>query len=258
MKHGDFTLLAKEYIHRPGYSIEVLKMLVKHINAFQKLNFIVADIGAGTGKLTENLTELNLTGFAIEPNQSMREEGLQLVDSSHFKWIDGSAEKTSLSDSSVDWVLMGSSFHWTDQQIALKEFNRILKPGGFFTAIWNPRDIEKKPLHKKIEAEIHRIAPNIKRVSSGRAACTNNLEKILLDQNYFQNLIFIEASHEIKMSQDRYLGAWRSVNDIQAQVGPQKFNEILQVITKEISNYDEICVPYKTRAWTVQSTKVKK
>lgn len=34
----------------------------------------VADIGAGTGKLTENLVSIGLGGFAVEPNDAMRAE----------------------------------------------------------------------------------------------------------------------------------------------------------------------------------------
>ena len=34
----------------------------------------VADIGAGTGKLTENLVSSGLGGFAVEPNDAMRAE----------------------------------------------------------------------------------------------------------------------------------------------------------------------------------------
>ncbi len=255
MKQGDFTLLAKEYVHRTGYSLNILKMLGKYIGAFDNPNFIVADVGAGTGKLTENLTELGLKGFAIEPNTSMREEGQRLIGENTFRWKSGSGEKTSLPDSSIDWVFMASSFHWTDQSATLKEFYRILKPQGFFTAIWNPRDLEKNPLHKAIEEKIHHLVPNLKRRSSGASSYTKNLEQILLESGDFDQLIFTEASHIVEMSQERYIGAWRSVNDIQAQAGPQKFAEILTEIQKIISDNPHISVPYKTRAWTVRSTK---
>lgn len=57
-------------------------------------------------------------------------------------------------DNLVDWVLMGSSFHWADAPRAREEFRRILKPGGFFTAIWNPRDIQRSKLHMQIEETI--------------------------------------------------------------------------------------------------------
>lgn len=102
--------------------------------AVWKNELVIADVGAGTGKLTENLVNLQcpVHGFAVEPNDAMREEGVKLFgNSTKIIWKEGSAESTGLEDSSVDWVLMGSSFHWTDAPKAMKEFYRILKPGGF-------------------------------------------------------------------------------------------------------------------------------
>lgn len=73
MKHGDFTELAKFYGNRPGYSKVVLECLKNHIfNSVGEGK--VADIGAGTGKLTENLVEIGLSGYAVEPNAAMRME----------------------------------------------------------------------------------------------------------------------------------------------------------------------------------------
>ena len=77
MLHGDFTELAKFYGNRPGYSKIVLECLKNHI-----INTIgegkVADVGAGTGKLTENLAEIGLSGFAVEPNEAMRAEAAKM------------------------------------------------------------------------------------------------------------------------------------------------------------------------------------
>ena len=63
----------------------------------------------------------------------------------------------------------------------------------------------------------------------------------------------MEANHEIAMSKERYLQAWRSVNDIQAQAGPELFNVILDSIEGKIDHLDKVVVPYKTRAWTARA-----
>jgi ubiquinone/menaquinone biosynthesis C-methylase UbiE len=47
-----------------------------------------------------------------------------------------------LADGSVDLVSMASSFHWADFDTACDEFHRILRSGGVFVALWNPRLIE--------------------------------------------------------------------------------------------------------------------
>lgn len=253
MKQGDFTKLAKDYVNRPGYSLEVLKMIGKYAG-MDKEGFLVADVGAGTGKLTENLSEIGLRGNAVEPNDAMREEGIKAFsDNPSFAWSKGTAEETGLEAGSYDWVLMGSSFHWTDAPKALEEFHRILKPGGFFTAIWNPRNIEGNELHEKIENMISEVVPELQRVSSGSKKNIGDIEGKLLSTEYFGKLIFTEASYDIAMSKERYLGAWRSVNDIQSQAGPERFEVIMKNIEDIIAPYEKIVVPYKSRAWTVQS-----
>lgn len=256
MKLGDFSNLAKEYINRPGYSEEVLNIILSYIIKNNGKVEKIADIGAGTGKLTENLSNIGLKGFAIEPNKEMRAEGTKAFENNkNFIFLEGSAENTPLEDNSVDWVLMGSSFHWTDYKLALKEFYRILKPNGFFTAIWNPRNIEKSEIHLDIENEIKKIVPDLKRVSSGSRINMKNMEDKLLSTEYFTNLFLIEQNYDILMSCERYMGNWKSVNDIRVQAGEKKFSQILKMIESKIKDRNEIVVPYTTRAFTVRSTK---
>lgn len=255
MKHGDFTQLAKDYINRPGYSLTALKVIGNYVG-MEKKSFKVADIGAGTGKLTENLSSLGLTGMAVEPNEAMRNEGINLFRMEKtFQWSEGSAEVSGLPDNCVDWVIMGSSFHWTDTELALAEFYRILKPGGFFTAIWNPRDIENNQFHQAVEDIIYKEIPNLKRVSSGAKKNMSNIEEKLLSTDCFSDIFFVEAPHVEIMEKERYMGAWKSVNDIQVQAGEVGFKRILNEIEKKIMNLDDIIVPYKSRAWTVHSNK---
>lgn len=253
MKQGDFTDLAKAYVNRPGYSHRVLRLIASHIGAFEE-GFKVADVGAGTGKLTADLNHLGLSGSAIEPNASMRAEGIEAFRTNpRFKWLAGSAEETGLADKSVGWVLMGSSFHWTDPKRSLSEFHRILKVSGHFTALWNPRDIENDEMQKVINAKIHEIVPELKRVSSGSKQYMSDIEKSFRDSGLFGNLLFIESPHVEAMTTERYLGAWRSVNDIQAQAGKDRFEKIMNMISKEIHSMHEVKVTYRTRAWTVQA-----
>ncbi len=255
MNHGDFTDLAKDYLNRAGYAHQVIKKIAKRIGASND-DFTVADVGAGTGKLTQDLRVLSFSGFAIEPNDAMRKVGMELFFKERsFIWSKGSAEQTHLADDSVNWVLMASSFHWTDPGLALKEFYRILKKGGHFTALWNPRDIKENPLHQQIEKRIYNILPDLKRISSGSRKHLHDIEETLLSTRYFHDLFFMEARHEVPMSKQRYMGAWRSVNDIQVQAGEKKFKAVLCAIEEEIEGLETIIVPYKTRAWTVQCRK---
>lgn len=253
MKHGDFTELAKFYGNRPGYSKVVLECLKNHVfNSVGEGK--VADIGAGTGKLTENLVDIGLSGYAVEPNEAMRAEAGKYAWGA-VRWSEGCAEATGLEDNCVNWALMGSSFHWADSVQAVKEFYRILVPGGFFTAIWNPRDIERSELHKEIEEAVYSEIPGMRRVSSGKAVTTEEMREKLLGGGYFKDILFIEAPHTELMTKERYMNTWKSVNDIQVQAGEEGFQRILEKIDRIICDYDEIEVPYLSRSWTVQSCK---
>lgn len=97
MELGDFSKLAKDYINRTGYSQNVLSVLKNHIEACNGKITMIADVGAGTGKLTADLCDLGLCGYAVEPNDAMRAEGLKLfAQNSSFQWSKGAAENTGL------------------------------------------------------------------------------------------------------------------------------------------------------------------
>ena len=235
MQLGDFTELAANYRHRPGYSMQVLSLLHKEISSHGTRPTRFADVGAGTGKLTDALLSLGLSGYAVEPNDNMRQEGERLLGNPSLEWKKGSAEATSLPDACVDWVLMASSFHWARTTEALAEFHRILRPGGYFTVIYNPRDTRTEGLQKEMDDAIRKLVPELKRNSSGASAYTHDLEQKLLSTGHFTDPIFIEAPYEIAMSRERYIGVWKSVNDIQVQAGPERWNAFLNLLENTIN-----------------------
>lgn len=260
MQQGDFTKVAKHYHNRPAYSEMLLKKLIACINDEQKpLNELqVVEVGAGTGKLTKMLDEMGLNVLAVEPNDNMREEGIKYTQNTNIKWQKGSGEETGVTSNYADWVIMASSFHWTDPKKSLPEFKRILKSsaggGAYFTAIWNPRNIIEGSLFYDIEEEIKRIVPELNRVSSG-SQNVKKWEDILVSTGDFEDCFFLESDYIETMDKARYLGAWHSVNDIQAQAGESRWNEILSMIEDKIKDMDIIQIPYKIRAWSVKATK---
>ena len=153
----------------------------------------------------------------------------------------GTAEDTELPARSYDLVMMASSFHWPDFDKACAEFQRILRPGGRFVALWNPRMIELNPLLVEIEQEITRLKPAVKRVSSGRSGLTDRLTDLLWAKPGFDDVVYLEARHTAKQTAQQYLGAWRSVNDLRVQLGPDLFNKFLEFVERKT------CLLYTSR-----------
>jgi SAM-dependent methyltransferase len=134
-----FSSRVDNYVrYRPGYPAEIIDLLRREC-ALSK-DSLMADIGSGTGKLTELFLENGNRVFGVEPNREMREAGERLLKRfPHFRSVDGKAEATTLPDHSVDFIVVGQAFHWFDLKACRLEFSRILKAGGQVVVIWNDR-----------------------------------------------------------------------------------------------------------------------
>jgi SAM-dependent methyltransferase len=253
MKHGDFTGLAGDYARfRPGYAPQAATAILGYLGR-ASADVDAADIGAGTGIWTRILAARNLRSVvAVEPNHDMREQGVETSQGCGITWREGSAENSGLPNTSADLVTMASSFHWADFDKACDEFHRVLRPGGVFVALWNPRLIEANPLLVEIEAHITRLKPDIRRVSSGRSGMTERLTDMLSAKPQFTDILYLEGRHSIHQTPDQYMGAWRSVNDLQVQLGPDLFRQFLDFVKGRTAGLTSIETTYLTRAWAAR------
>jgi ubiquinone/menaquinone biosynthesis C-methylase UbiE len=253
MKHGDFAGLAGDYARfRAGYAPQIATAILGYLGR-DLARVDAADIGAGTGIWTRALAARGLRSVvAVEPNDEMRERGIETSRGTDIVWRKGWAEATGLPDGSADLATMASSFHWADFDKACDEFHRILRPGGVFAALWNPRFIEANPLLVEIEAQITRLKPDVRRVSSGRSGITERLTDMLTAKPQFAEVLYLEGKHSVRQTSEEYIGAWRSVNDLQVQLGPELFREFLDFTQDRIAGVTAIETTYLTRAWVAR------
>jgi SAM-dependent methyltransferase len=146
-----FSDRVENYVrYRPGYPREVLRVLEKDCGLTPA--HIVADVASGTGIWTRMLLENGTAVFGVEPNAEMRQAGERLLEwSPKFTSIAGTAEATTLADTSVDFVTAAQAAHWFDRERARREFLRILKPGGWLVLLWNERVTESTPFLREYE-----------------------------------------------------------------------------------------------------------
>src|SRR6267143_5652102 len=159
-----FSSRAADYVRcRPGYPPAVLELLRAECDL--RPGHVIADIGSGTGFLSELLLKNGNRVYGVEPNSEMRQAGEEYLASyDGFSSIEGSAESTTLSDSSVDFITAGQAFHWFDPQAARREFVRILKPNGSMVIAWNDRRMEEAPFTRAYETILERFGIDYKNV----------------------------------------------------------------------------------------------
>jgi SAM-dependent methyltransferase len=92
--------------------------------------------------LAELFLENGNAAFAIEPNAEMRAVCEQLKEQyAQMTIVNATAEATTLEDASVDFVCAGRAFHWFDQELAIREFRRVLRPYGWVVLAANGRSL---------------------------------------------------------------------------------------------------------------------
>ncbi len=145
-----FSSRVESYIkYRPGYPADMVDLLRDKCGFTS--DSMVADIGSGTGILTELFLRNGNRVFAVEPNREMREAAERLLGQDpNFTSVSGTAETTTLKDRSVDFIAAGQAFHWFDREQSRREFVRILKSAGWTVLIWNERVVDS-PFAKAYE-----------------------------------------------------------------------------------------------------------
>lgn len=131
---------------RPEYPAAAIDYLADQLGL--RPGRIVADVGAGTGKLTQALEHTGAELVAVEPVAAMRELLARALPAARV--LDATAEGLPLAGGSIDAIVVGQAFHWFDGPRALREFHRVLCPEGRLALVWNRRRYEQ-PLHAAIE-----------------------------------------------------------------------------------------------------------
>ena len=147
-----FSNLVENYIkYRPSYPPEVIELLQQHCS-LRPGTSIVADIGSGTGILSELLLKAGFEVYAVEPNEPMRLAAEKLLAGfPSFRSSAGTAEQMPLNDHSVDLITAAQAFHWFKRGAARQEFSRVLKPGGWVALMWNDRRVDSTPFLRDYE-----------------------------------------------------------------------------------------------------------
>jgi SAM-dependent methyltransferase len=157
---------------RPGYPAEAVDwFLAADAPASGVLR--IADVGTGTGKLTDALLAPGRAVTAVDPDPGM----LAVLASKHpgVTTVTGTAEQLPFDDDSFDAVTFGQSWHWVDPPRGSSEVARILRPGGQLGLFWNIRDAREPWVAELADVLGHQSADELM-LEAGGPVVTEPLE----------------------------------------------------------------------------------
>lgn len=149
----------QHWVYRPAHD-EVIAQLRAHQSRK------VADIACGTGILADRIAhELDPDEVCgVDMSDGMLHEAR--ARSKRVRWLHGPAEHLPFDDEALDAVVTTSAFHFFDQAAALREFHRVLSPGGLVAVaalsarqpLLQATSANKwKPAHHASSTEIRRL-----------------------------------------------------------------------------------------------------
>lgn len=209
---------------RPSYPQELIEYLYTQVGMGR--DSAIADVGAGTGKLTRLLLERGSLVYAVEPNPDMRAAAeFELRGLARLCLSAGTAEATGLSSGSVDYITVAQAFHWFDRAGFRKECRRILKPCGKVVLVWNCRD-EKSELVRALECLNRKCCPGFTGFSEGIRADDGDFS------DFFEGRYTVrQFNHPLYFDQTGFIG-----RNLSSSYAPKETDENYHDYVAELEN----------------------
>ena len=229
---------------RPAYPDEAVAALIDAARSGRGVDapgrddaLRAADIGAGTGKMSELLARGGLLVDAVEPSEAMRAQASPIEG---VTWHDGVAEKTGLPNDVYDIVVFAQSWHWMDPERAGLEAARILAPGGALAIVWNQMAVSIPWVHR-----LTRIM---------RSGDVHRPDRPPTPGGGFAPMTLTQVAWEDRMTPEEILtlGTTRSSYIRSSEAGRARMQENLRWYLYEHLGYapgETVTIPYATLVW---------
>jgi SAM-dependent methyltransferase len=203
----------------------------------------VADVAAGTGKLTRLLVPSGATVLAVEPVEGMRAQLATAVRG--VSAVGAIAEALPLRAGSLDAISVAQAIHWFDREPALAELHRVLGPGGRLGVIGNHRDRTVPWVNTvwTLVDEIEREAP-----WRGHQAAQRDTFR---DQEWFRPPVTATFPNEQRLTPEQVVDRVRSISHVGALAPDEQrafLDEIRRVLATDPATRGaaEVTLPYRT------------
>jgi SAM-dependent methyltransferase len=236
---------------RPSYPPDAVDWLVDALSIPDGGR--VCDLAAGTGKFTRLLAPRvpRAALVAVEPVEAMRTVlAAALPD---VPVAAATAEALPLSDGSLDGIAVAQAFHWFDAPAALREFHRVLRPGGRLALVWNARDRSVPWVD-----EIWSIMDRVEKRAPWRAHDEWH-ESAFVETPWFGPLHDATFRHEQTLSPADVVERVRSVSHV-AVLPPDRQRAVLDEVRTLLrddpatAGRDHLALPYRVDAYWTERT----
>ncbi|MBV9874514.1 MAG: class I SAM-dependent methyltransferase [Verrucomicrobia bacterium] len=229
---------------RPNYPDALIRFVQERLSP----PGVIADIGSGTGILSDQLLNAGYAVYGVEPNEPMRREAERRLESRPgFHSVTGTAEATTLGSGSVDTVTCAQSFHWFDRTRTRVEFTRILREPKLVLLIWNERISED--LMEEYDRILQESAPEYSRV--GRREVTDGDIADFFAPTPVEQFDFPNAQ---RLDRDGFLGRVLSSSYVPnvGQPGHEVVMNRMEAFFDRYAQLGWIDFPYQTRVYLAQ------
>lgn len=243
----DYSRLAADYELRAPYHPDFAALFMREAHIAE--GALVADIGAGTGRVARAFAALGCKVDAVEPCTEMANAGKAIGRDQLIRWHPTQAEETGLPTQSYSAVCFGSSLNVVRPESALREAARLLRADGKLLVLYNHRDLTD-PLQRRIEATIRELIPDFSYGSRRQ-----DPSSIIESGSHFQMCAHHELAFQHLSSRVGFVAGFRAHATLARQAG-KRFPEVLSAIEAIVDAHckvsDVIGIPFLTRLWLAE------
>ncbi len=205
----------------------------------------VLELGAGTGKLTEQLVALGHDVHATDPDPAMLE--ILKARLPGVRTAEAVAEEIPGPDNAYDVVVGAQCFHWFDVDRAIPEIVRVLKPGGSLSLTWNERD-ERIPWVKRLG----RIIGTQEQDVDPTEVLKKTLRFLYVEAETFKNWQTVDRSSIQDLVRSR-----SNIAVLDDTARAEKLEELLAFYDEFGRGMDGMKLPYVTRCFRAKVVKTR-
>lgn len=160
-----FDRAAQRYDRAAVLQREIADRLLARLDLIKHVPRAIADIGCGTGygtrALRQRYTRARVFGIDLAPGMVFAARGPQprwwQIGRRRDHYLCGDAERLPIGDRSVDFIFSNLVLQWCDLDRSLREFARILRPGGLlmFTSFGPDTLKELRDAWRAVDRDTH-------------------------------------------------------------------------------------------------------